>query len=395
MARPEHWLCLLIRQIGVLCLGFLTEAMTGSARAQICPICGVPGRGWHAVLLPQRRWRHLNRETKTLRGDLWKSIMMHGILPPEVCRHGYKGEKAWVGRLNAIQPEALAWVGLDLSTRSSLPSQSVCLDMPRLMADMTLRKCSAGVRGTAARFPLCYPWTSNLHSSSVPMNRDGDAEGKCQGRSQDVIISYQHEFIFVAVPKTATHAIREALRSYLGRHDWEQCTLFEKRYFPIESLARIGHGHITSAQIQPFLLPGMWERFFKFCVVRNPYDRFVSYCYFMYENGQRMHEAPLLTMKKTIDDEKTRGRVLFRPQHEFVTDEDDRISVNYVAKYEKLQSHFDDICRRIRLPTHRLPTVNASPRPPYQECYDGELLEKVQGFYAKDFALFDYPVELV
>ena len=108
-----------------------------------------------------------------------------------------------------------------------------------------------------------------------------------------------------------------------------------------------------------------------------------------------MREAPLSTMKKTIDDERTRGRILFRPQHEFITDEDGRITVDYVAKYANLQSDFDRICCRIHLPSRCLLMVNASSRPPYQECYDGELLEKVQAFYARDFTLFDYPVELV
>ena len=209
-----------------------------------------------------------------------------------------------------------------------------------------------------------------------------------------MILSYQHEFIFVAIPKTATHAIREALRPHLGPHDWEQCTLFAKKYFPIETLARIGHGHITGAQIRPFLLPGMWDRYFKFCVVRNPYDRFVSYCYFVHEKGRRMNEDPLVTMKETIDDKRTRGRVSFRPQHEFITDGDGRITVDCVSKYEDLQSDFDHICRRIHLPALRLPIVNASSRQPYRECFDGELLEKVHAFYARDFALFDYPVEL-
>ena len=34
-----------------------------------------------------------------------------------------------------------------------------------------------------------------------------------------MIISHKHRFIFVAVPKTATHAVRKALRPHLGR-DW-------------------------------------------------------------------------------------------------------------------------------------------------------------------------------
>ena len=105
-------------------------------RVQMCPICGVPGSGWHSVLLPQGRRRHLLRTTKALRDNPWKPIMMHSVLPPEVCWNRHKAEKAWVDRVYAIVPKVLAMVGRELPARPSLPSQSVCLDMSRLMADL-------------------------------------------------------------------------------------------------------------------------------------------------------------------------------------------------------------------------------------------------------------------
>ncbi len=209
-----------------------------------------------------------------------------------------------------------------------------------------------------------------------------------------MIISFYQKFVFVAIPKSAGHAIRKGLRHSLAGNDWEQCTLFDKKYFPVEPIAQLGHGHITCQQIQPYLLPGMWETYFKFCFVRNPYDRFVSYCHFSNRENQRMQQDPLGIMKQTIQNEKTQQQILFRPQHEFVMNQSGQLMVDYVGKYEALQSDFDHICHQIDLPFATLSPVNVSQREPYLHYFDQELQELVYSFYRRDFVLFGYAVEL-
>ncbi|MEP6619816.1 MAG: sulfotransferase family 2 domain-containing protein [bacterium] len=206
-----------------------------------------------------------------------------------------------------------------------------------------------------------------------------------------MIVSFRHRFIFVAIPKTATHALRAALRPHLDTRDWEQCGLFEQRRFPVVALAEIGHGHITCRELYPFLLPDVWESCFRFCIVRDPCERFVSYCRFMNRDNGRMRDDPIGTMKRTLAWAADGQHVLFRPQHEFVTDEDGGLMVNYVGRVEALQMHFDRICETIGLPAAPLDRVNVSGSSAYRDCLDQELTEMVQAHYARDFALFDYP----
>jgi hypothetical protein len=207
-----------------------------------------------------------------------------------------------------------------------------------------------------------------------------------------VIVSFARRFLFVAIPKTATHAFRVTLRPHLGPNDWEQCQLFERMAFPVPALARFGHGHLTCRQVRPFLIPGLWEGLFKFCTVRNPYDRFVSHVYFRHRGGAALARDPLGTLKRSLAD--ARGGSWATPQAAYVTDEDGRLAVDHVARFEDLQTHFDGICRRIGVPPAPLPIVNAVNPPSYATCYDAELRDMVRDAYADDFRLLGYSTDL-
>ena len=209
-----------------------------------------------------------------------------------------------------------------------------------------------------------------------------------------MIVSFHHRFIFVAIPKTATHAFRVALRPHLAPRDWEQCILFEKKFFPVEALAQIGHGHISCQQVRPLLLPSIWNGFFKFCTVRNPYDRFLSYSYFVNRDNNKMLSEPLGTMKRMLQDKKAKQEILFRPQSEFVVDEDGQLAVDYICKFEALQSHFDTVCSRLHLPSTSLQRINVLKNRPAGSVYDEELRGMVQEEYRRDFDLFSYSMAI-
>ena len=93
-----------------------------------------------------------------------------------------------------------------------------------------------------------------------------------------MIVSHRHRFIFFAVPRTGTHAIRTALGPVLGDDDWQQQSLTAEVRMPVAALARFNHGHLTLRQVQASLPSTVWRDYFKFAFVRNPYDRFVSVC---------------------------------------------------------------------------------------------------------------------
>ena len=134
-----------------------------------------------------------------------------------------------------------------------------------------------------------------------------------------MIISHKHRFIFFAVPKTATHAIRQVLAPHLDEDDWQQQALFGKDQLPIPALAAIEHGHLSVRDVLPHLSADIWRDYFKFAFVRNPFDRFVWTCFFLFRKDPRFAQSATLNMTRALNRFKFRARVLVQPHSSLLT----------------------------------------------------------------------------
>ena len=204
-----------------------------------------------------------------------------------------------------------------------------------------------------------------------------------------MIVSKARKFIFAAVPKTGTHSVRRALREHMDADDLEQVGLFVQRAFPIPELARVGHGHISLAQVRPHLPADDFASFFKFAFVRNPFDRFVSYSSFITREVGHFDRDPQKVMRYFLANPPW-NHILFRPQHEFVTDQAGNLLTDFIGRVETMQQSYDEIAARIGIPTTSLDVVNSSRRNDYRQYYDQALIDGVAKLYARDLELFGY-----
>jgi hypothetical protein len=205
-----------------------------------------------------------------------------------------------------------------------------------------------------------------------------------------MIISHQHRFVFAAIPKTGTHSVRQALREHLSAEDLEQVGLFVNKRFPFEELAAIRHGHITLEQIRPFIGEEAFAGYLKFAFVRNPFDRFVSYCAFMTRATGAFERNPQAVMRHFLFEAPPMQHILFVPQHTFVTAADGRMLADIVGRVEEMQESYDTICARIGIPSRPLEQVNSSRRGSYRDYYDQQLIDGVAELYRRDLELFGY-----
>jgi hypothetical protein len=204
-----------------------------------------------------------------------------------------------------------------------------------------------------------------------------------------LIISHRHKFIFFAVPKTGTHSVRQALRAHMCESDLEQVGLFVKKRFPFPEFAGVTHGHINVRQIRAVLGDAVFASYFKFAFVRNPFDRFVSYCAFMGRDGA-FAANPQGYMRAIIAQAKPPYRLLFLPQSDFLTTEDGKLAMDFVGRTEDMQASFNKICAHIGIPSTDLGRVNASSHACYDEYLDSSLRDWIANFYARDFEMFHY-----
>jgi len=209
-----------------------------------------------------------------------------------------------------------------------------------------------------------------------------------------MIVSHRHRFIFAAVPKTGTHAVRQALREHLDDADVEQVGLFVDKRFPWEDLAAIRHGHLSLRQVRPYVGEEAFAGYFKFAFVRNPFDRFVSYCAFMLRGGDVFDRQPREAMRHFLFVDPPEQHILFQPQASLLVDEDGKtLLADAVGRVEDMQGSYDAICTRIGIPSRPLDRVNGSKHGDYRRYYDQALIDGVAARYAQDLELFGYTFE--
>lgn len=206
-----------------------------------------------------------------------------------------------------------------------------------------------------------------------------------------MIVSHRHRFIFAAVPKTGTHSVRQALREQMGEEDIEQVGLFVDRRFPWADLAAIRHGHLPLRQVRPYLGEEAFGAYFKFAFVRNPFDRFVSYCAFMLRGGDLFRQQPREVMRHFLFGDPPEEHVLFQPQAAMLVDGDGRtLLADHVGRVEDMQRSYDAICARIGILSRPLERVNGTRHDDYRRYYDPPLIDAVAARYAQDLELFGY-----
>ena len=184
--------------------------------------------------------------------------------------------------------------------------------------------------------------------------------------------------------------MRQALGPHLGPEDWEQQDLSEKRRLPVRDLAQLRHGHIAVNELKPWLSADVWDTYFKFAIVRNPFDRFVSTCFFLAREQPQLLRDPAAFMKRALDNPNFVRRILLRPQSDLLTDHRGTMPLDFVGRFEQLQDSCEKIFTAIGVPAPVLKKRNASRHEHWSCYYDDALMARVRDLYQTDLETFSY-----
>jgi chondroitin 4-sulfotransferase 11 len=185
-----------------------------------------------------------------------------------------------------------------------------------------------------------------------------------------------HRAIFIHIPKTAGVSLKRSLGILEGT----------------------GHADYQAFQMAS---PAKCRAYFKFTLVRNPWDRLLSAYSFLDAGGipkwDRYWRERLLTgvanfeqfVMERLETPLVQEALHFRPQFSFLSDDTGRVMMDFVGHFETIDADFAYISARlgIALPLRHL---NRSAHPPYHSAYTPAMRDAVSRVYARDIELFGY-----
>lgn len=235
-----------------------------------------------------------------------------------------------------------------------------------------------------------------------------------------MLVSHHHRFIFLSNRKTASTSIEIALSSLCRDGDivtpftadeqirrdlglirpqnyipWRNkfhylrfaglIPVLRHRVGPIRK--KIGfHSHMTAAEALRYLPRTTWDDYFKFCFVRNPWDRVLS----QYHWVNRTEAVP-----PSLDDFLESAYVpALAAQSLSLYTINGAVVVDRICKYENLDSELQWLFSRfgghVPPPLPRAKTSYRVDRRPYHEVLTASQAEKISSIFASEIALAGY-----
>ena len=212
-------------------------------------------------------------------------------------------------------------------------------------------------------------------------------------------VSHQHRCIFVHIPKCAGTSIEAALGMH-GELDHVGLRPNYNQTLNEETLFGAGAQHYCLNQIRERIGEEAYAGYFKFSIVRNPWDRFVSYVAWKADRDGRMKwlagkppsRREFYEALWALIVDHVRGRPVhmhLRPQWEFLADADGEIGVDFVGRVETLEADWSRIRERLGIDAPLERRMQSS-HLDYRKYYDPLSRLAIGLVYRRDIALFGY-----
>ena len=218
-----------------------------------------------------------------------------------------------------------------------------------------------------------------------------------------MLVSHTHKFVFIHIYKTAGTSIAKALAPYNVSPGKRRAARILKRLrapFPETWDTGLSVEHKTAIEAREQLGRNVYDEFFSFAFVRNPWDWQVSVYQHILRN--RKHAlcqtlAELGSFESYVhwlcDDSASERDD--RCQVDFLRDSNGELMVNFVGRFESLSIDFQEVCQRIGIEC-TLPKLNtAERRVDYRAWYNDCTIDLIGAKYAKDIKQFGYQFDPV
>jgi hypothetical protein len=205
-----------------------------------------------------------------------------------------------------------------------------------------------------------------------------------------MLLSHSHRFIFIHIYKTGGISVRAALEPYAELPNWPLWQRLRLRLrLPVCRRPPDVGWHAQAVDVQAALSPDMFQDYFKFAFVRNPWDWQVSLYHYILQYPEHGDHARVSQMDGLEDFLFWRIRHNRQLQKDFVADESGRILVDFVGRFENMKADFASVCARIGIRAG-LRHLNPSRHGDYRKYYTPRSRRLVEEYWADDIKLFGY-----
>ena len=193
-------------------------------------------------------------------------------------------------------------------------------------------------------------------------------------------VNDQLKCIFIHIPKTGGSSINTVLRGHGGLSLFGDVPKGERRN------GQPGHyHHFRWHEVKNHVDPEVWRNYFKFAVVRNPWDRVVSW--FEYHKVTKSNTERKMTFDQWV--RKRPGPQMYRHTHDkagmLLT-----LKLDAVLRYENYAEDLSVLWERLNVRVDKMPHIKKTERRPYQEYYNDEQRQLIADHYVHDIELFGY-----
>ncbi|MFK7848636.1 MAG: sulfotransferase family 2 domain-containing protein [Rhodothermales bacterium] len=217
-----------------------------------------------------------------------------------------------------------------------------------------------------------------------------------------MLVSHLYRFIYTKTSKTASTSVEVFFEPYCMREgEWD----FSHGRDEYESEAGIigergkdqtgkkWYNHMPASAIKEKLGTEIWDSYFKFCTIRNPFDKLISGFHFDFPQFKE-NNADKTLMKKAFRERIINGKFLDDRNRYIIGD---KMCVDSVIRYEYLQEDMKRICNRLGISYEpaRLPRLKAQFRPSgveYQAYYDLDTIATVANYYKFEILNFQFSI---
>ena len=211
-----------------------------------------------------------------------------------------------------------------------------------------------------------------------------------------LVISKKYKYIFFHLPKNAGVSVSNALinkeyslilkkfstsilNKFTSNKNNYYFSLKNKEFFFFNS-------HITCFQFYEKFNKKDFDNFYKFAVIRNPWDRMVSRFFYSKKISNKFKN---FTLEEFIDfDLRFNSHVLH--QFEFCTKDKKNFCLDKLIRFENINKDFKNISEKIFKDGNDLKHMNMSGHRNYREYYNDILKDKIYKNFKKDIEFFKY-----